>query len=108
MRKALRVNTNKKYVYLIEFFGFHKIGVSNDPFRRFKDLETAFPVDGELLAFGHFEDAYDAERRFHKVLKDSRVKGEWFKLSNEKVLFVAKKMEYLLNETLEAKIKSLY
>jgi len=55
-----------------------KIGKADDPAARLRALATGLPYDLELL--GTWCNDMSMERGFHHLLKDRRVRGEWFDL----------------------------
>lgn len=65
-------------LYAIQFWrlGYIKFGVSENPAERLSDLQTASPVDLELVAAAHWGDNF--ERRIHEFLRQTRLRGEWF------------------------------
>lgn len=76
------------YVYFIRAAsGFIKIGYSIDPQRRLEELRKDCYEELTLIATqpGNISD----ENRFHKVLRDSHVMGEWFKPTNDVLLAVS-------------------
>jgi hypothetical protein len=62
-----------------------KVGVSKDPKRRLKTLQTGNPAALELMFTVECRDvpAYAAEAIIHKHLADIRVKGEWFTIETD-------------------------
>jgi len=71
----------KRYVYVAkeEFSGRIKIGISKDPEQRIKALNTGNPE--ELILVTQFEakkKGYQSERDAHLLLKDHKIRGEWF------------------------------
>ncbi len=56
--------------------GYIKFGISNTPSRRLDDLQTACPLDLEILATAHWPD--HLERAIHKYLECHAIRGEWF------------------------------
>lgn len=78
--------TKKPYIYLIISTSGHvKIGYSNDPQRRLKELRKTqgpFQYDIEYLwEFESEEQAKYIEKQIHSMYKDHRVNGEWFIMS---------------------------
>jgi hypothetical protein len=73
----------KCYVYLIQAgnTNFVKIGVSFEPQRRLRDLQTSHYEELKIVAFK--EGGKDDELRLHIKFKDSHVRGEWFKFSDD-------------------------
>ena len=60
-----------------------KLGFSNDPFKRVKQLQTGSNV---VLKIFHtqeieFKDRIKLEKLLHKAIKHYKVHGEWFSLS---------------------------
>jgi len=74
------------FVYLIICEnGTMKIGKSNDPFRRVKDLQQSRPEKIELagyMACNNFN-VHSIERNIHKDLDDIALGKEWFTYSEE-------------------------
>lgn len=80
-------NGDLRYVYLIAASpeGPCKIGVSSDPRRRLRQLQTAHP---EKLQLWH-QEPYDGARAdlveamVHRTLSHKRTRGEWFSITVE-------------------------
>lgn len=72
---------DKKFIYIISNGDNYKIGFSKNPKRRIKQLQTGTDVKLELKYFIEIEVApvYIIEYIIHKVVKESRIQGEWFK-----------------------------
>lgn len=74
-RKGLNTQS-KKHLYVARCGGFFKIGSSNNPQRRIKDLASSCPypitVEAILLNRGHEESTW------HEKYKDCHHHGEWF------------------------------
>jgi len=68
----------RKNVYVILCEGAVKIGISGDPFRRFKQIESASgrKIIDKFLSMP-LEDAYLFEQRILRHFKDDRLIGEW-------------------------------
>ena len=61
-----------------------KIGVSDNPKRRIKDIQTSNPLPVHLIrTFEAGKDAYIHEGYFHKLYKEFKTGGEWFEFSND-------------------------
>lgn len=71
-------------VYVISATGteFVKIGIGRNPVSRMRELQTGQPMLLVLLAAADWPNS--AERRIHRVLHSSRVRGEWF-LMDERI-----------------------
>jgi hypothetical protein len=70
----------KEYVYLgYDGTGLFKIGITNDPSRRIKQLRTGNPTFTFLWCF-QTENAAIKELEIHTFLSESRFSNEWFDL----------------------------
>lgn len=72
-----------KDVYVAQAGDKIKIGVSNDPESRIKQLGTANPYDVDLIRIyeslcGKGRTAKEWESHFHKRLSEYQINGEWF------------------------------
>ena len=68
------------YIYAIKEVetGVVKIGISCDPLKRIKTLQTGNSSRLEIVAIRHAPNGLADERAAHERLKDFRVRGEWF------------------------------
>ena len=71
------------FVYLIENTHNHytKIGVSTNPSRRLRQLQTGNDSILQLIGTIKVEDAFKVEKLLHKSYTQKRVYGEWFAIS---------------------------
>ena len=69
-----------RFVYVIRCCNYHKIGVSDDPNKRLKNIQAHNPFEIELVkVYGYRSaDAHRIERYLHKQFDEYRVRGEWF------------------------------
>ena len=70
-----------RYVYVAkeEISGRYKIGISKDPERRVKQLNTGNPEKLILVASHKVtHKGYLSEKRAHKALAENNMRGEWF------------------------------
>lgn len=69
-----------RFVYVVRCCNYHKIGVSDDPDKRFKSIQAHNPFEIELVkVYGYrSSDAHKIERYLHKQFNEYRVRGEWF------------------------------
>jgi hypothetical protein len=73
--------TGGERVYVVKGAGMHKIGVSSDPRRRIKNLQTGSPVELELVYQSPPTDqATLVEQNVHESFDDFHSHGEWFEL----------------------------
>jgi len=63
-----------------------KIGVSNCCINRKNALQTANSDELEIIGIIETPNHYELESKFHKSLKDYRIRGEWFELSEEEAI----------------------
>jgi hypothetical protein len=85
----MKTTTPHVYVMFAEMRGIYdkvniKIGVSDNPKKRLKGVQTGCPGDVHLIrTFEAGQDAYIHEGYFHKLYKDFSTGGEWFEFSND-------------------------
>lgn len=85
----MKTTTLYVYVMFAEMRGIYdtvniKIGVSDNPKRRIKDIQTSNPLPIHLIrTFEAGQDAYIHEGYFHKLYKEFSTGGEWFEFSND-------------------------
>lgn len=59
-----------------------KIGVSDNPQKRLKSIQTGCPYKVNILS--HYPElGYDTEKDLHKRFKKYRMQGEWFRIKGE-------------------------
>jgi predicted GIY-YIG superfamily endonuclease len=94
------------FVYLIKCInkdGFIKIGVAKEVQSRLDTMQTGCPYKLELLASIKCvsrKQAYELEGRLHRLFKNKRVRGEWFrKVSMYKAIDVLNKDVIKQNKT---------
>lgn len=98
----MKTTTLHVYIMFAEMRGIYdkmnvKIGVSDNPKKRLKGVQTGCPGDIHLIrTFEAGQDAFIHEGHFHKLYEDFSTGGEWFEFDNdyfvEKVL--PKMIEY--------------
>lgn len=73
-------------LYVIEHpHGFYKVGISNDPERRLKSLQTASPYELELVATVDTENSNGLESLLHDRFAKYHYRDEWFELPDKQV-----------------------
>ena len=92
----MKTTTLHVYIMFAEMRGINdkmnvKIGVSDNPKKRLKGVQTGCPGDVHLIrTFEAGQDAYIHEGYFHKLYKEFSTGGEWFEFDDnyfvEKVL----------------------
>ena len=89
---------SRGYVYIIESQGYHKIGKTRDPRYRTKQYTTENPPSIEMSLIYTFDvtSCEEVEKYLHKRFSNKRVRGEWFKLTQEDLLLVPKMIKKFL------------
>lgn len=73
------------YVYLItDSHGNYKIGETSDLLTRMNSYERLLPYFKPIATARHSKHK-DTEKRLHRVFKNKRIKGEWFKLDDTEI-----------------------
>ena len=69
-----------KFVYLIQSLeeGYYKIGVSKNPNKRLKQLQTGNSSQLKLIESYPSEYAHKIEKTIHNFLSYAKKEGEWF------------------------------
>ena len=78
-------------IYLIKSLneGIYKIGVSKNPNKRLKEVQTGNPAPVEIIQLYESEIAYKIETALHNRYSHYNTHGEWFELSiMEEVSFI--------------------
>ena len=77
--------------------GAVKIGKSNNPMKRLSEIQTGNPY--KLVLYRVVENVNeDYEIRLHEILDHIRLEGEWFKLTDELIHFMANKTDETCQE----------
>ena len=73
-------NLQDLYVYAIRELdsGRIKLGISIDPSRRLKQLQTGNSSKLELVAYKKADNRFNDEKKLHDMAKDFNIRGEWF------------------------------
>ena len=85
----MKTTTLHVYVMFAEMRGIYdtmnvKIGVSDNPKKRLKGVQTGCPGEVHLIrTFEAGQDAYFHEGYFHKLYEKFSTGGEWFEFSND-------------------------
>ena len=97
----MKITTLQVYVMFAEMRGIYdtvniKIGVSDNPKKRLKGVQTGCPGEVHLIrTFEAGQDAYIHEGYFHKLYEKFSTGGEWFEFSND--YFVEKVLPEMIN-----------
>ena len=77
------------HIYIIgqlDDMKYVKIGYSDNPLKRLKELQTANSSELYLQRSVYVRSARLVERALHGLLSNSRKRGEWFELTTEQAL----------------------
>ena len=68
------------YLYIIKLEGhpIYKVGVSQNPKRRLKDISSNNPFEIAVLFLKAFENVYQLEKLLIDLYEINKIKGEWF------------------------------
>lgn len=80
------------YVYIISIdaLDLSKVGISDNPASRLRQLSTGSPFKLRLamsIAVPKREMAVELEKAFHRVVRKYRTQGEWFSLNSTQACF---------------------
>lgn len=83
------------YIYIIknEVTGLTKIGMTGNPKRRLKDLDTGNGVRLSYVLCEFVQNCSTLENKLHNMYKDKREAGEWFHLSDSDIDDIAKEVD---------------
>ena len=72
---------NQTFIYFISSQNQIKIGYSNNPIKRLKNMQVGNPNELVLLLF--YEGSIYEEQELHTKFSEYHVRGEWFRYSRE-------------------------
>jgi len=73
-------------IYIITNGEHYKIGYSNNPSKRCRQLQTG--SSAKLVLYGVTDGTIADEEALHKKFQLQRVRGEWFNLSMEDIEYI--------------------
>jgi hypothetical protein len=79
-------NKNQAHVYFISDGKYIKIGVTKDLKRRLIALQNANPRTLKIIHSIFTNAPFELERKFHAHFKNKHIRGEWFNISEKRVL----------------------
>jgi hypothetical protein len=92
-KKAKSEYTGKKgYIYFAKSGDLVKIGFASNPHRRVQELGTG--NHNEIFLYDSFPSYQAAEKLLHRRFKADRVRGEWFRFSNDIEEFLEDLFDY--------------
>jgi Meiotically Up-regulated Gene 113 (MUG113) protein len=72
-------------VYIVECYGFYKIGKTVNLKNRIREMQTGNPIELQVAHVIYSDRHSDVEQALHAVFADQNVHGEWFKLSDKQI-----------------------
>ena len=90
--QSIKSRSNDLYLIKNKRNGMYKIGVSVDPLRREKTLQSQEP---DIKIVKIWDDKAAMERWWHDYFGEHRVRGEWFRLNPSQIRFMIHKMNEL-------------
>jgi len=74
------------YIYFIKSkgFDFYKLGVSSNPERRLRDIDSYTPFELEILSIHFLENVYDIEKSVSEKIEKFKVRKEWYQFDSGK------------------------
>ena len=76
----------------------YKIGISNAPGKRLQTLNTSNPFELDILHKFVADPAEEAEGKLHQRFEQTRLSGEWFRLTDAQILEICKIIGYTNGE----------
>ena len=76
---------SKNYIYLIKSDTSYKIGISKNPYKRIKELQTGNSLNLELISIFETCFANKLEKTLHRTFEHLHDRGEWFFLSPDDI-----------------------
>ena len=77
------------YIYVFKLDNHYKIGVtSRTPEKRLNNMMTSSPK--KIIIYFSYKhcDIYKEEDYLHKIFNEVRIRGEWFELSKQDLVFI--------------------
>ena len=101
IKQRRKKKKNFSSLYLMECKGMYKIGISNDPERRYNTFLTGNP-DIKMICYSKpVSFAFMLETKLHRLFKKDCVHGEWFKLKEQEVNSIIKLLNNLSEDDYE-------
>lgn len=85
------VGGTKKYIYVFQMGSYYKIGVSNEYLKRLKHIDRNSPYPVNYIYHGN--NVVGLEQELHHHFNNSRIKGEWFSLTEEELLWIMNRID---------------
>ena len=86
------------YIYVLQCQEFYKIGIADDIKKRMASLQTGNPIKLRLILCQRHSDYKTMERWYHQKFRAKQIQGEWFKLSDDDVEWLAGMfVKYMIN-----------
>lgn len=76
------------YIYVIKGGDYYKIGRTGNMTQRMKSFSKSIPSNFDLVCSWRVDDMVQEEKELHEIFSESRVRGEWFSLNEDDVLWL--------------------
>lgn len=101
-KNASLVNKSKRpdgFIYVLKYGAndIYKFGVSSNPDRRIKDIDSNSPVPIKEIGRYYFKNVYEMEEMIHDNLKPDLLRREWFKLSKTHARSICDQLDEMSN-----------
>ena len=73
--------------------GLVKIGIANDVQARFRDINNMSPIELHIIHSFSSDDSPEIEKELHGHFGGKRVKGEWFNLTQDDIIWIKERYE---------------
>ena len=96
---ARKVNSSKYpdgWLYILKICNhdIYKIGVSQNPKRRIRDIKSHLPFESKVLFLGNFVDVYELEKCIHELFHENKLRNEWFNSYKEDIDDLIRSLKY--------------
>lgn len=76
------------HIYVIKSGDYYKIGRTGNMTQRMKSFSKSIPSNFDLVCSWRIDDMVQEEKELHEIFSESRVRGEWFSLNEDDVLWL--------------------
>lgn len=91
--KIVRKSKISGYIYIIKCKNFYKIGRTKSFKNRLNDYNDAYPFKIKVIRQIQVDDYVKVETTLLRKFRHKRVKGEWFKFSNDDLVQLNKEVD---------------
>ena len=88
LRTEVRNSRGYGFVYIFQGDGYYKIGYSQRPPRRRLQISPKLPFDLRVVCVVESLRAQSLESQLHVRFEDKRLRGEWFNLDDDDLVYI--------------------